>query len=74
MGSPKNPLVFYGAIVVAIIALALAIYYVIPGYDHLLVTHDSASMHPTHAAAFGGIAVICIIAALVTRPKSSTRG
>ncbi|MBV9227729.1 MAG: hypothetical protein JOZ18_00345 [Chloroflexi bacterium] len=69
----KNPALFYGAIVVAILSIALSVYYIMPGYPHILVTHDPTLGHPTHAFAFGGLAVICIIAALVTRPKSSTR-
>jgi hypothetical protein len=68
----KNPAVFYGAIIVAVIALALAIYYVIPGINHVLVSGNPTAMHLKHVALFGVIAVLGVIAALVTRPKAAT--
>lgn len=64
---------FIGAIIIAIIAILACVYYIMPGFDHILVTHDAAKAHPTHAVAFGALAVICIVAALVTRPKSTAR-
>ncbi|HEX4205380.1 MAG TPA: hypothetical protein VHZ51_14545 [Ktedonobacteraceae bacterium] len=63
---------FVGSIIVAILAIAASIYYFTPGHYHLLVTHDYMSRHVTHTVAFAALAVICIIAALVTRPKSTT--
>ncbi|HEU5227013.1 MAG TPA: hypothetical protein VFU49_04305 [Ktedonobacteraceae bacterium] len=66
----KNPVVFYGAIVVAILSLALAVYYVIPGYSHILVSGNPTAMHLKHVLLFAGIAVLGVIAALVTRPKA----
>ncbi len=71
----KNPAVFFGAIVVAIIALALGIYYSIPGFHHIATfgTHPANEMQPSHMVLFYGLFVICAIAALVTRPKSSVR-
>ncbi len=68
MGNRKN--LFAGAIVAAIVCIAISIYYIVPGYSHILVTHDATSAHLTHAFAFFVLAVICIIAALVTRPKA----
>lgn len=65
----KNLTLFFSAIGVAIIAIALSVYYITPGHDHLLVTHDPLAMHPTHALGFAAIAVVCIIAALINRPK-----
>lgn len=68
----KNPALFYGAIVVAIIAVALAVYYLIPGVYHVLTfSGDPTSAHYKHAAACGAVAIICILAALVNRPKSA---
>jgi len=43
---------FWEAIVGAVICLAVSIYYIIPGYDHVLVAHDSTHTHPTHTFAF----------------------
>ncbi|HZO71475.1 MAG TPA: hypothetical protein VFB60_04680 [Ktedonobacteraceae bacterium] len=68
----KNPAVFYGAIIVAVISLALAIYYVVPGINHVLVSGNPTAMHLKHVALFGVIAVLGVVAALVTRPKAAT--
>ncbi len=64
---------FYGAIVVAVVALALAVYYLIPGIYHPLTTTPPLASHPTHAVAFFILAAIAVVAALVTRPKSVRR-
>ncbi len=64
---------FYGAIVVAVVALALAVYYLIPGIYHPLTTTPPLASHPTHAVAFFILAAIAVVAALVTRPKSARR-
>lgn len=73
MGSPKNPAIFYGAIIAAVVSIILCIYYAIPGYNHLLVTQNPMGFHTTHVIAFAALTVICIVAALVTRPKSATK-
>ena len=69
----KNPAVFYGAIVVAVLTLIGGIYYSIPGVYHVLTSgsHPPMDSQPAHMALFYGLFVICIIAALVTRPKSA---
>lgn len=71
----KNPLLFIGAIVVAVIALVLAIYYAVPGVHHVLTSGavPAKDPQPTHVVLFAVICVICIIAALVTRPKARVR-
>jgi hypothetical protein len=68
----KNPALFYGAIVVAVISLALGIYYAVPGVYHVLTSgsHPALEPQPSHVVLFIGIAVVCIVAALVTRPRS----
>ncbi len=67
----KNPTLFYGAIAVAIIAAVLAVYYLIPGVYHPLTFSGlPTSAHYKHAALFFVIAVIAIVGALVTRPKT----
>lgn len=68
----KNPALFYGAIVVAVISLALGIYYAIPGVYHVLTSgsHPAMDPQPTHVVLFVVVAVVCVIAALVTRPRS----
>jgi ABC-type thiamin/hydroxymethylpyrimidine transport system permease subunit len=64
---------FLGAVVIAVIAIVVAIYYMVPGVYHVLATHDINSAQPKHAIAFGAIAVIAILAALINRPKTSVR-
>ncbi len=66
----KNPAIFYGGIVLAIVGIALGIFFLIPGINHVIA--DSA-MHIKHAILFFGLAVIGIIGALVARPKAALR-
>ena len=66
----KNPALFYGAIVVAILGVALGVFFLIPGIPHVIT--DSAQ-HIKHAILFFGLGVIGIIGALVTRPKAAVR-
>jgi hypothetical protein len=73
MASSNNRAVFYVALVVAIIGLVLCVFYIVPGVTHPLVSGDPTAAHYKHAAAFGALAVIAIIGALVTRPKSALR-
>ena len=71
----KNPAIFFGAIAVAVISLALGIYYSIPGIHHVATfgSHPADQMQPGHMLLFYGLVAICVIAALVTRPKTSVR-
>ena len=62
---------FYGAIIAAIVALAVAVYYLIPGIYHPLTSTPPLASHPTHAVAFFLLAVICILVALVSRRRSA---
>ena len=64
---------FYAAIAIAVIAILLAVYYMVPGVYHVLATHDITSTQPKHAIAFGAIAVVAILAALINRPKAAVR-
>ena len=66
----KNPAIFYGGIVLAIVGIALGIFFLIPGINHIIA---DSSMHIKHAILFFGLAVIGIIGALVARPKAATR-
>ena len=69
----KHPAVFVGAIIIALLSFVIGIYYALPHVYHVFVsgTHPPLDPQPTHVVLFMGIAVVCIIAALVTRPKSS---
>jgi hypothetical protein len=68
----KNPAVFFGAIAVAVIAILVAVYYLIPSIPHVLAT-PALGPHYKHATIFGVLAIIGIIGALVTRPKPATK-
>ena len=69
----KHPAVFFGAIVLALLSFVIGIYYTLPHVYHIFVsgTHPPLDPQPTHVVLFMGIAVVCIVAALVTRPTSS---
>lgn len=71
----KSPVVFFGAIIVAIVALVLAIYYAIPGIHHYATfgSHAPNDIQPAHIALFGVLAVLCVLAALIARPKAGVR-
>ena len=74
MANSNNRAVFYAAIVVAIIALVLCVFYLVPGVYHpLTFSGKPTDAHRTHAIAFGILTAIAIIGALVTRPKSTIR-
>jgi fumarate reductase subunit D len=64
----KNPAIFYGGIVLAIVGIALGIFFLIPGINHVIT---DSSMHIKHAILCFGLAVIGIVGALVARPKAA---
>jgi hypothetical protein len=64
----KNPAIFYGGIVLAIVGIALGVFFLIPGINHIIA---DSNMHIKHALLFFGLAVIGIIGALVARPKAA---
>ncbi len=64
---------FYGAIAIAVLTLIIAVYYMVPGVYHVLATHDINSPQPKHAIAFGAIAIVAILAALINRPRAIAR-
>ncbi len=71
----RNPTVFFGAIVIAVIAALVAIYYAIPGVNHVLISGDVPAVdpQPKHIILFAAIAAVCVVAALVTRPRANVR-
>ncbi len=74
MPNSNNRTLFYVAIVVAIIAVVLCVFYIVPGVYHpLAFSGDPSSAHPKHSVAFGLLAIVAIIGALVTRPRSAVR-
>jgi hypothetical protein len=73
MSNAKNPSLFYGAIAVAVVALLITIYYVIPGVNHVLVSGNPTAMHLKHVILFAALTVLAVIGALVTRPKAAAK-
>jgi hypothetical protein len=62
--------IFYAGIAVAVVALLLAIYYIIPGVYHVLAS-DPMRAHYKHAIAFAALAVIAALAAVINRPRAA---
>lgn len=65
----KNPALFYGGIVLALAGIALGIFFLIPGVPHIIT---DSNPHIKHAIAFFSLAIVGILAALVTRPRAAT--
>ena len=64
----KNPAIFYGGIVLAIVGIALGVFFLIPGINHVIA---DSNMHIKHAILSFGLAALGIIGALVARPKAA---
>jgi thiamine transporter ThiT len=64
----KNPALFYGGIVVALVGIVLGVFFLIPGVNHIIA---DSNVHIKHAIAFFCLAVVGILAALVSRPRPS---
>lgn len=62
--------IFYAGIAVAVIALLLAVYYIIPGVYHVLASNPMQA-HYKHAVAFTALAVIAALAAVINRPRAT---
>lgn len=79
----KKPVLFYGAIILAALLMALGIYYLIPGIyhpfifiDHPLMgfinhAHLNYNAHKKFTAVFFALALLAILAAYLTRPRRS---
>jgi hypothetical protein len=65
----KNPAIFFLGILVAIIGVALGVFFLVPNINHIIT---DTQPHIKHAIAFFALAVVGILITLVNRPKSST--
>lgn len=71
----KHPVLFIGSIIGAILCLAAAIYYALPGVYHVSLSHSHPPLNPKldYMAAFLVLAVICagvtVLARRVARIK-----
>jgi len=65
--------IFSLSIIVAILCIIIAVYYAIPGVNHVLVSGKVAANQPqpTHIVLFVIIAVLGVLVALINRPKSN---
>lgn len=64
----KNPALFFGGIVVFLLGIALGIFFLVPGVNHIIA---SSATHVKHAAAFFAIGVLGLVVTLVNRPKGA---
>lgn len=64
----KNPAIFFGGIILAILGIVLGIFFLVPGINHVITT---SATHSKHAIACFALAVLGIIVALVNRPKAA---
>jgi hypothetical protein len=64
----KNPALFYLGILVAIVGVALGVFFLVPNIPHIIA---DSNVHVKHAIAFFGLAVVGILIALVNRPRAS---
>ncbi len=65
--------IFFGAIGITVVAIAIAIYYATPGIYHVLVSDNPTGFHLKHMIAFIILAVLGILAALVNRPQAAAK-
>ena len=65
----KNPLLFVGSSIGAILCLFLGIYYALPGVYHVSLSHSHPPMNPKldYTAVFLVLAVICAGVAILAR-------
>ena len=63
----KNPALFFGGIVLVILGIALGVFFLVPGVNHIIA---DSQQHIKHAIAFFALAVLGILVTLVNRPKA----
>lgn len=64
----KNPALFVGGIILVILGIALGIFFLVPGINHVITTSQT---HTKHAIACFALAVLGLLVALVNRPKAA---
>ncbi len=74
----RSPVLFYIGIAIAVIGLAVGVYYLIPGIHHAVLftlskagTVAASDIRPLHAVVGFVIMVIGLIIAFVARPKKA---
>ena len=62
--------IFYAGIGVAVIALLIAVYYLIPGVYHVLASNPTHADYK-HSAAFFAVEIVAALAAVINRPRAT---
>lgn len=75
MGNVKSPALFYGVSAIAVVALLLCIYAIIPGINHVFIPAyaNPTQVHFKYVAVFGVLAVLGVVGAIITRPKAAAK-
>lgn len=74
----RSPIVFYVAIAIAVIGLAVGVYYLIPGMHHVILftlskpgTVAASDSRPLHAVAGFVVMVVGLVLAFMSRPRKA---
>ncbi len=74
----RSPVVFYVAIAIAVIGLAVGVYYLIPGMHHVILftfskpgTVAASDSRPLHALAGFVVMVVGLVLAFMSRPRKA---
>ncbi|HLW03876.1 MAG TPA: hypothetical protein VKT82_34835 [Ktedonobacterales bacterium] len=74
----RSPIVFYIAIAIAVIGLAVGVYYLIPGIHHTILftlskagTVAASDIRPLHAVVGFVVMVVGLVLAFMSRPKKA---
>lgn len=75
----RSPLVFYIALAIAVIGLAVGVYYLIPGIHHVIIftlgkpgTVSASDSRPIHAVVGFVVLILGALLAFISRPKKAT--
>jgi CDP-diglyceride synthetase len=64
----KNPALFFGGIILALLGIALGIFFLVPNVPHVIADSNT---HVKHAIACFVVAVLGVLVTLVNRPKAA---
>jgi hypothetical protein len=72
----RSPIVFYLAIALVIIGIAVGVYYLIPGFHHIIIFSlhqgtDTFAARPLHAVVGFIVAVVGVVLVFLARPKKA---
>ena len=62
---------FYIFLALTLVFLLGAVYYAIPGVHHVLALHNPDNIQIKHIIGLVGVAIVCLLVALVNRPKKT---